>query len=142
MLILQSCSIIHYHCSFFSALNTNFTDLIGACTPHPASCLENVFRQISSTGGRFSSNIFFQSVSCSYVQCVSCSSFQQSKGTQCTALDQIVRYIIRTLISPFLQKSERYSNVVLLPLATRLYVFVFCYCCWQLDIAIKPIVLL
>ena len=51
---------------------------------------------------------------------------QQSKET--AALDQIVRYIIKALISPFLQKSERYSNVVPLPLATRLYVFVFCYC--------------
>ena len=111
----------------FSALNTNFTDLIGTCTPHLASYLEMASDKFPPLEA-LKFQHFFQPLSFSYVHCVSCSSLQQSKGTQYTALDQIVRYIIKALISPFLQKSERYSNVVPLPLATRLYVFVFCYC--------------
>jgi hypothetical protein len=134
MLILQSCNIIYYYCRYCSALNTNFTDLIGTGIPRPVSCLElasDNFQPLEALKFQH----FFQPLSCFYVHCVSCSSLQQSKGAQCTALDQIVRYIIIALISPFLQKSERYRNVVP-SLWLRACMF-SCYVivCWQLDIA-------
>ena len=71
---------------------------------HPASCLEMASDKFQPLGALLFQH-FFQPLSCSYVHCVRCSSLPQSKlskGTQCsTALDQIVRNIIKALSVPF-----------------------------------------
>ena len=72
----------------------------------------NDFRQISATEGTLvptvlPANIMFLGSLFELLQLAA-----EYKGTQYTALDQIVRYIIKALISPFLQKSERYNNIV------------------------------
>ena len=72
----------------------------------------NSFRQISATWRRFSFQHFFQPLSCSYVHCVSCSSLQQSKGTQYTALDQIVRYSFDQSLSTEVRKIQQRCPLV------------------------------
>ena len=142
MLILQSCNIIYYHCSYFSALNTNFTDLIGTCTPHPASFIEmasDKFQPLEALKFQH----FFQPLPCSYVHCVSCSSLQQSNWTQSTSLDQKFKIHHQSFDQSLSTEVRKIQQRCPFSIWLRTCMFsCFVIVCWQLDIAIKPIVLL